>query len=183
MYTMQCPSLDILNSDWHDFRTPDLPDDRLEHAGWLERLVEHWSYTLPGSPNEETIARFRALRSLLWDITERVLQEQPLTDADIAALNAFMDAAPSRQHLVRSDERYQLHEKPMTNDWNWILGEVARSFASLLAQNPSRLKQCGNPECRWFYYDESANGTRVWCEEACANLVRVRRFRAKRRAQ
>ncbi|TMC65135.1 MAG: CGNR zinc finger domain-containing protein [Chloroflexota bacterium] len=38
---------------------------------------------------------------------------------------------------------------------------------------------CENPDCRWVYYDESANQNRRWCEDSCANLMRVRRFRAR----
>jgi predicted RNA-binding Zn ribbon-like protein len=68
---------------------------------------------------------------------------------------------------------------PLRNDWQWVLGEVATSFAILLTQHdPSRIKQCENPDCRWIYYDESANQTRRWCEDTCANLMRVRKYRA-----
>jgi predicted RNA-binding Zn ribbon-like protein len=46
----------------------------------------------------------------------------------------------------------------------------------------SRLKACGNPECRWAFYDRSRNRQGHWCEMAvCGNRLKNRAFRARRR--
>jgi predicted RNA-binding Zn ribbon-like protein len=46
----------------------------------------------------------------------------------------------------------------------------------------SRLKVCGNSECRWVFYDRSRNQQGHWCEMAvCGNRVKNRAFRARRR--
>ena len=84
--------------------------------------------------------------------------------------------------LVKEDERYRLQQVPLNNDWSWVLREVALSFATLLTQHdPARIKHCDNPDCRWVYYDESPYHNRRWCEDTCANLMRVRQFRARHR--
>ncbi|EFH81869.1 CGNR zinc finger domain-containing protein [Ktedonobacter racemifer] len=53
------------------------------------------------------------------------------------------------------------------------------------------LKGQGHPAAFWVKekylegqrkYDESPNHTRRWCEDTCANMMRVRRFREKKRA-
>lgn len=96
-------------------------------------------------------------------------------------ISLFIGTASFKLHFVRIGERYQALQVPLHNDWHWFSGEVAASFAALLAHHdPSRINQCENPDCRRVYYDESANQNRRWCEDSCANLMRVRRFRARR---
>jgi predicted RNA-binding Zn ribbon-like protein len=75
-----------------------------------------------------------------------------------------------------------LQHVALNNDWDWIFRKIAASFATSLVEHEyTHIKQCENPDCRWFYYDESWNQSRRWCEDSCANLIRVRRFRARRR--
>lgn len=46
----------------------------------------------------------------------------------------------------------------------------------------SRLKVCGNAECRWVFYDRSRNQQGHWCDMAvCGNRLKNRTFRARRR--
>jgi predicted RNA-binding Zn ribbon-like protein len=45
-----------------------------------------------------------------------------------------------------------------------------------------RLKVCGNPTCRWAFYDASRNRAGAWCSMAeCGNREKARRFRSRRR--
>ena len=63
-----------------------------------------------------------------------------------------------------------------------VLFEIASSFAAFLVEgDPDRLKLCDNPDCQWVFYDTTRRRTRRWCEDACGNLMKVRRFRAKKR--
>ena len=178
---MNALCLDVLNSDWHDYRGTGKDEDRLLKPGWLEQLLARWGLPIASPPDANTIAALQSLRSLMQHIVQTFLQKQAPSVQDIAALNTYLDAAPSKLHLVRAGEHYQLQQVPLNNDWHWVLGEVARSFATLLVHHDaSRIKQCENPDCRWIYYDESWNQSRRWCEEPCANLMRVRRFRARK---
>ena len=177
---MEALCLDVLHSDWHDYRGTGIDEDKLLKSGWLEQLAARWDMTVTNSPDADTIATFQELRSLMQRMVQSLLQKQMPEEDDIATLNTYLDTAPSRPHLVVAGRAFQLQQVPLNNDWRRILGEVAASFANLLAyHDPSRLKQCENPDCRWIYYDESANQTRQWCEDSCANLMRVRRFRAR----
>jgi predicted RNA-binding Zn ribbon-like protein len=46
----------------------------------------------------------------------------------------------------------------------------------------SRLKVCGNSDCRWVFYDRSRNRQGHWCQMAvCGNRLKNRAFRARRR--
>jgi predicted RNA-binding Zn ribbon-like protein len=45
----------------------------------------------------------------------------------------------------------------------------------------SRLKVCGNSDCRWVFYDRSRNQQGHWCQMAvCGNRLKNRAFRARR---
>jgi predicted RNA-binding Zn ribbon-like protein len=44
-----------------------------------------------------------------------------------------------------------------------------------------RLKICGNPDCRWAFYDRSHSRRGAWCDMAsCGNLIKNRNLRARR---
>jgi predicted RNA-binding Zn ribbon-like protein len=45
-----------------------------------------------------------------------------------------------------------------------------------------RLKACGNPDCRWAFYDRSHGGAGAWCDMAtCGNRIKNRRLRQRQR--
>ena len=178
---MEALCLDVLHSDWHDWRGTGRDEDRLLKPGWVEQLVGHWGLTVVDPPDAHAIAALQSLRSLMQHIVHTFLQQQTLSEQAIAGLNTYLDAAPYKMHLLKEGECYQLQQVPPTNDWDHVLGEVVLSFVKLLVRDPSCLKECENPHCRWIYYDESPNQTRRWCENPCANLMRVRRFRARQR--
>lgn len=180
--SMDALCLDILNSDWHDYRHAGKGEDRLLRTGWVEQLVAQWGLAVSASPDAETISALQSLRSLMQRMVQTLLQNEPLAEQDMAELNSYLNAAPSQMLLLREDERYQLQQVPLNHDWRWMLREVALSFATLLTQHDAtRVKLCENPDCRWVYYDESPYHNRRWCEDTCANLMRVRQFRARQR--
>lgn len=177
---MDALCLDILHSDWHDYRGNGSDEDRLLQPAWLEHVLARWGLHMESSPHKHNIAEMQALRALMESIIQSFLARQEPEEADLAALNAYLEAAPAYLLLANGYKKYQLQQLPLHNDWPWVLGQVAISFAELLAQHDTaRIKQCENPDCRWIYYDESANQTRRWCEDSCANLMRVRKHRSK----
>ncbi|MDT3426149.1 putative RNA-binding Zn ribbon-like protein [Paenibacillus forsythiae] len=51
-------------------------------------------------------------------------------------------------------------------------------------KKPSRFRICDNPDCRWAYYDDTRNRSKRYCDDkACGNLMKVRRFRARKKAK
>ena len=44
----------------------------------------------------------------------------------------------------------------------------------------ARLKACGNPDCRWAFYDRSHSRAGAWCDMAtCGNRIKNRRLRQR----
>jgi len=58
---------------------------------------------------------------------------------------------------------------------------VAESFLALTGMDVGRIRVCENPGCQWYFYDETRSRTKRCCDETCANLVKVRRHRARKK--
>lgn len=175
--------LDLLNSDWHDYRGSGRSEDLLENSGWLVKFMARWGFEAAGPPDPAARAALVALRSLLRRMVEFLGAGQQLPDDDVAKINALLTGAPAVHQLVRSGERHRVEKVPLKRDWNWVLGEIAMSFTELLvSHDPHRIKVCENPDCMWVFYDESRNQSRRWCEgSSCGNLLKVRRFRMRQK--
>jgi predicted RNA-binding Zn ribbon-like protein len=58
-----------------------------------------------------------------------------------------------------------------------LLGTVAIAVAD---GRWKRMKACGQPGCRWAYYDSSRNTSRSWCDmTTCGNRAKARAFRER----
>jgi predicted RNA-binding Zn ribbon-like protein len=178
---MEALCLDIINSDWRGYRGGEPEQDRLLESKWIEQVTQRWGIQTNIALDEESKEALKTLRFIMRQIIQSIGEGQLPSDHDIKSLNDYLSIAPSTLHLTPKGEIYQLIEVPTHNDWHWLLREIARSFATLLSRNdPFRIKQCSNPACRWVYYDGSPQRNRCWCNETCATLMRVRRFRAQR---
>lgn len=173
-----------MNSDWRDWRGSGRTEDRLDNPEWLRAFLTRWGLDRAGTPDAGARASLKELRSLMRRIVETVSGGRDPSAGDLSHLNQVLAAAPSVFRLIRSGSRYEMEEAPLARDWNWVRAEIARGLADIIAnRDPTRFKICENPDCQWVFYDESKNRSRRWCGEPCGNLLRVRKFREKRRIQ
>ena len=172
--------LDFVNSRYSVHRTGAVRD-RLPTPEWQRWFLERGRFELESdaAPVAELVEARGELRGLLerWSVTGT------LDDRGRAALDAMLQAAPGSRRVVGAAGGVEF--APRRRDWRWVLAEVGASAAELVATgDPGRLKACGNPDCTWLFYDQSYNASRRWCDVAtCGNLVKVREFRARRRAE
>lgn len=179
---MELLCLDFMNSDVRDYLGGGRRTDRLRDPEWLASFLSRWGLGDPGTPGRAVAADLQALRSAMWRVVEAMVEERASGGEDLATVDAALAAAPLRRRLVHDGGGVQVRLEPARRDWAWIASEVAASFGELLsAHDAHRLKLCGNPDCRWVFYDESKNRTRRWCADSCGNLIKVRRFRKARR--
>jgi predicted RNA-binding Zn ribbon-like protein len=60
----------------------------------------------------------------------------------------------------------------------WKLAQSASDL--LLSSDAERVKDCGDPTCRWLFLDLSKNHTRRWCDmKTCGNRMKARRHQAR----
>jgi predicted RNA-binding Zn ribbon-like protein len=175
--------LDLLNSDWHDYRGTGKREDRIDNPIWLKQFLESWGIDLSGIPQEQVRASLRSLRTILRRIAEQVTARKKISPEVLKGLNLLFDRAPLTRRLAFQKDQPQLKFISIAGRLDSALGEIANSFAEALVRgDPSRIKICKNKDCLWVFYDRTKNKSRKWCEETtCANLMKVRRFREKHR--
>ena len=172
--------LDFVNSEFRDFRGRWIRDE-LEQPDWVEAFLLKWGLHVESPLDTTTRVILTALRTLLSRMIETLTKEGQISEQDQEALNTNLLKVPLRRHLRKEQQGYQMEMVPVKRDWEWVQAEIVASFVHMLASHDTRrLKMCANPHCRWVFYDESKSRTRQYCtSDKCANLMKVRRFRAQ----
>lgn len=176
--------LDLLNSDYNDYLGRRGREDRLEKPEWLARFLSRWKVGKRESRSAETVAALRELRTTIRAMVDRILAGQVVTRAQWSSLNSVLASARVYRRLEANNGRYEVRLMPAERGIDGILAEIAASFSEVfVVGDPSRIKLCENPDCRWVVYDNSKNRSRRWCEgsTACGNLMKVRRHRARKK--
>lgn len=172
--------LDFVNSERHDYLGSGKVEDRLEQPTWRELFLAKWNLQVQPPLDSVQLTSLRALRTWLRGLIESHMHAHPPSPKDVEILNTYLSAVSFTRQVTSIDSSYQTILVPHQKNWTWVQGEIVSSFLELITQaDPARLKRCSNPPCRWLYYDESKNQSRSWCDETCANLIRVRRARAR----
>lgn len=174
---------ELINSDWHDYRGGGGREDRIENSKWLSQFMMRCgvaSRPLPGPAGRHALRRLRAV--IRRAVTALMAGRAP-GRSDLAAVNRCLADAPFTRRVSANGGRFAVELVARADGIAHVLGEVAASFAQLLATgDPTRIKVCANRDCGWMVYDESRNRSRRWCESACCgNLIKVRRYRQRQR--
>ncbi len=174
--------IDFVNSEAHDALGHGRDEDRLERPGWLEAFLERWSLPAIDAGRPAVRQALRELRDVIRGCTVRVASGKPARAADIAAVNRYLRAQPVVAQLQKDGDALRMELVPVTSGLDGVQSAIARSFAEFLCQGEAgRLKLCENPDCQWVFYDATRSRTRRWCADSCGNLMKVRRFRSRRR--
>lgn len=170
--------LEFINSRWFARRKPF--EDPLEQPEWLTRFCEKWDLPEPGT-DAATLDVLRGLRGLL---AEAAAEFRGLRGLSARTPGAAQRPPGSRPRSASAGSGGGRTAAPGAGSVQprpgMVFGLRCALFCALLTEYaPERLKCCANPECGWFFYDESKNQTRKWCDNACASLLKVRRFRSR----
>lgn len=170
--------LDFINSRWNITHKPYY--DPLDSRGWIEELLKKWRPDLAIPTDEPDMGEFKRLRKLLSDVIGNLQVNGIISAEHTGEINKYLSLSAYRFELGRNASGCSMTMKPLKCGWNDALTKIAYSYAEfIIGKDAGRLKQCGNNECKWVFYDESRNRTRKWCCNTCASLMKVRRFREK----
>ncbi|MBO7742722.1 ABATE domain-containing protein [Paenibacillus sp. MWE-103] len=176
---------DFLNSLHHDWRGDGAIDDRLDRADWLAGWLGGYGLSAPVPPSAEELRALKRMRDELHGMAAGFAAGAAPSEADLATLNAYMAASAVVRRLTASEDGgLRIGHIPAGDGWTAAQAEIAASMARMIAAgDPSRVRICQNPSCLWVYYDETRNRSKRYCDDKmCGNLLKVRRFRAKRKA-
>ncbi|MWV44438.1 hypothetical protein GRF59_12460 [Paenibacillus sp. HJL G12] len=175
---------DFVNSEWHDWRGSGRSEDRLGQEKWLHWFMQQEQVTAPDLPSQKELDELRELRSFLLDLIRHIASGEAVTSYQVDILNEWMAKAPVYRKLSQSaDQAIHLSYFPENANWTQVMAEISASFASTLEKGDlSRIRICDNPDCLWVYYDDTRNRSKRYCDDKmCGNLMKVRRFRAKKK--
>ncbi len=185
------PALDLVNTMDSRF-SANGPEELLPTYGDLLRLAAQ-SRLLTAEQ-----AR-RLARTVREKDGQRVLASAvELREALAAVLYAWMDGGKPPAMQVETLERHfqamALHRRLSLGEsqlgWNWSglereaeipLWKLAEAASDLLlSSGAERVRECGDPTCRWLFLDISKNHTRRWCNmRTCGNRMKARRHHAR----
>lgn len=181
---------DFINTEWRDWRGGSRHQEKLSDEPHMKRLLDKWGLDAPLPLAGEELAALQEFRAALRRMAEAVSQGLVLDTADVELLNRCLSSGPTvRRFAVEAGEKdaavYRLETRPAGSGWEQAAAEVAASFAGTLAErDPARIRICGNADCGWVFYDDTRSRTKRYCEDsACGNLMKVRRFRSKRKRE
>jgi len=172
--------IDFVNSRWYITHKPF--KDPLTDKDWLLKLAEKWNINRLPAPKEEELAKLIEMRELFAKLLAKVANGERLEKEDIGFINGYMSNVSYYRKLQAEGDTLRLYEVPEARNCTWFMAEVAASLSSLCSSDAvKKLKLCQNPQCGWFFIDESKSRNRKWCDDTCATLMKVRRFRQKHR--
>lgn len=122
-----------------------------------------------------------AVRESIYALFLAIGEGRPLPEANLAAFNQALAAAPRKLGVSASDGAYAwIVEQPQAS-LGGVLAPVLWSAADLLTQSGSRrIRCCANDKCKWVFVDRSKGGTRRWCDmSACGNRAKSHRHYAR----
>lgn len=175
--------LDFVNSSEKDYLTGE-PQEHLKEVGWLENLLTRYDLIMPTALTPTAMKSLTAFRTILRRVTEALIEGEEFADEDTAKLNQYLAKVTLRRRLDNTKGAPHLKLVPQQQNWDWVQAEIVTSLVDFIAQRDrERLKICDNHNCCWIFYDESKSRTRRYCSDhTCGNLIKVRRFRERHKA-
>jgi hypothetical protein len=144
--------------------------DARDMAGVLARL---------GAPADGiATGRLGELAEITSDIADALTAGRfPLP---LAPLNALAEHAASFPRLVAAPASAHVRLEQVDLPAAPAAAVAGRLIAELAGADLTRVRECGRPECRLIFYDDTRSRTQRWHAEApCGRLERQRRHRAR----
>lgn len=164
------------------------PEDRLADAdalrAWLAQRALASADT-PLSRVDRAIPAFRELRSLVHDITERIVDDGRPSTQQVRRLNRVLREGLHYHRLEPADDGSRFTIGQVGDELDQARAAIAGSLAHYVADHDvERLRICASDDCRWRFVDRSPAGRRRWCDmRTCGNRAKVAAHRARRRAE
>jgi predicted RNA-binding Zn ribbon-like protein len=154
--------------------SPDRLSDPDAWARWSS--LQH----LNGAGDPVPFAQVLELRARLTELAEAMHDGRVAPPGVIAMLNEHLGRTAGRQQLTRVGGEWRIRFAPVHAPAP--LEAIARSAAATLADGRTVVRRCAGENCSLLYTDDSADGSRRWCDAAeCGRDARIERRRGLRR--
>jgi predicted RNA-binding Zn ribbon-like protein len=154
--------------------SPDRLSDPDAWARWSS--LQH----LDAAGNPVAFAQVLDFRARLTELAEAMHDGRVTPTGVIAVLNEHLGRTTGRQQLTRVGGAWQLRFAPIRR--LLPLEAIARSAAATLADGRTTVRCCAGESCSLLFTDNSATGSRRWCDPVeCGRDARIERRRGLRR--
>jgi len=134
---------------------------------------------------EAVLKRAVNLRESIYRLFKSVMEGWQPEAEDLEKLNRELSIARRHQKLLAVKNGFVFEWINREGALDAMLWQISESAADLLVNGDlTRIRRCGNEVCNWLFVDTSRNRSRQWCiMNDCGNVAKVRRFRAKQKAE
>jgi predicted RNA-binding Zn ribbon-like protein len=118
------------------------------------------------------------LRESLRAVFVSIVEGEPIPRHWVEPVNEILRVTEGHDELVPYGDAWRLQFIAREEGLEWLLAAIARSAADLLVEGTDApIRQCANPSCRLFFYDDSRTHRRRWCSmTTCGNRHKVATF-------
>ena len=151
----------------------------LADAGLRDRAAPPGDARDPGFADDLQLAREvrETIRAMIAQNTDGGL----LTAAELKPVAQVLAQARPELAVSAQGEVSLAAQSPADGVAKGLLGLLLSIRDAQADGSWSRLKLCGNPDCRWAFYDRSHSHRGAWCDMAsCGNRLKNRNLRARR---
>ncbi len=162
----------------------DLRTDVLARADEARSWLADAGLRDPEQPDRDFAADLQLARDVRASLSAMIghnTDGEPLTEAELRPLEQVTEEARLRLE-VTADGQVRLGAGPPARRLADGLAGLLLTIRDAQADGSwDRMKLCGNPDCRWAFYDRSHSRRGAWCEMAsCGNRLKNRNLRARR---
>ena len=133
---------------------------------------------------DAALGRAHEVREALYQLFRAETADQEPPPAALNLVNAVLAEGLSNRRLQPGRDGFGWAWNAGPDRLDWMLWPLVWSAAELLTSaEVARLKECGQPDCRWVFLDLSKNRSRRWCTmDDCGNRAKARRHYQRHRA-
>jgi predicted RNA-binding Zn ribbon-like protein len=130
-----------------------------------------------------TLNRAIEVREAIDSLFRAVMSGKSPRRSCLRVLNEFLAKTPAAESLSWKQNEFVRSYADLTATPDAPLQAIVDTAVNLLiSPDRSKIRECGEPTCRWLFLDHSKNHSRRWCDmRVCGNRSKVQRFRARQR--
>jgi predicted RNA-binding Zn ribbon-like protein len=141
------------------------------------RSLRKWGEAHPRKA-KAVLADAVRVREAMAAIFEAVSQGEDVPSEPLAGLDEAIRSARAGRALRAAGDGAEWTWRDASPDPRRPMWAAALDGARLLtSEERTKVRQCGDAECGWFFLDTSRNHSRRWCSmDSCGNRNKARRF-------
>ncbi len=135
-----------------------LKSDPFDDEKWWINFCDKWELPMPNIRIKEAMSKLRILRFILDRLFDEITTSGSISEEHLENINYHLSSMLFSYELIRGEETFQLGIRTSYEHDETFYVKVLMSAVELITEfDLKRVKSCDNPECNWYFYDNSKN--------------------------